>query len=292
MKKKITNTHLLLGFFIIVVIYLGFTQKYYKMCYDVAYFPVQAKYCSTLREVQLSLIPQETPLFCPDGIPPVPQNIFAVNRDGIFSEPLQNLAKVNTAFTFYGLSDRGARDFIEKNCGLEYAQAYDCFNPPAYRADLFRFCALWSFGGIYFDSDMIPTLGIEQLYDACSDVTAGADLFDGIQTKIIASRKKNPHIKCALDKILSHVKNRFYGSGDLEISGPKMFSQCMGHPRVTSASLLYIDTRDALFPYNGLRNNRIILAYEHPSGKHFERKKTDYAFAWKQKKVYSGNCVL
>jgi len=264
----------------------------YTLCIDVAFYPIPPSDCRTMRTVKLSPIPVETPVSCPDGHPPVPRNIFAVNKDAKFSDPLLNLARANPAYTFRGFSDAGARAFVKEDCGDRAARAYDCFMPPAYRADLFRFCALWSLGGIYFDSDLIPAVGIEQLYNPCENVTAGADMYDGIQIKVISARPRDTGIECALNTILVHVANRYYGSNPLEVSGPIMFSKCVGSPLSTRVSLLYTDNHAAIFPYYGLRNRNTVIAYETPSKKHFSKSKLDYGVTWKTGTVYTKLCSI
>ena len=267
----------------------------YTLCIDVAIYPIPRSDCRTMRTVKLSPIPVETKTIrvsCPDGHPPVPRHIFVVNKDAVFSDPLLNLARVNPAYTFRGFSDAGARAFVAEHCGDRAARAYDCFMPPAYKADLFRFCALWSLGGIYFDSDLIPAVGIEQLYNPCENVTAGADMYDGIQIKIISARPRDTGIECALNTILMHVTDRYYGSNPLEVSGPLMFTKCVGSPLSTRVSLLYTDNHAAAFPYYGLRNGNVPLVYETPSKKHFSGSKLDYDVAWKTGTVYTKSCSI
>lgn len=264
----------------------------YTLCTDVSFVPVRSRDCQSIRVVKLSAVPGLlSAVPCQDGLPPVPKNIFVVNKNGVVSAPLTALAR-EERFQLCGFNDVTARMYVSQHCGRDARDAYDCLAPPSYRADLFRFCALYAQGGIYFDSDIVPAVGLYQLYNRCENVTAGADGHTRIQMKILAARPKNPGIKCALDTVIAHVKQRFYGESDLEVSGPMMLAKCLGGALETNVSLLYVDTRDALFPHYGLRNNRTILAYETPSKKHFQPQDDDYNRMWKEKRVYQSNCLL
>ena len=163
----------------VVFVFLYQTSKNgVTMCTDISYVPVSTRDCKTLRAVKLSPIPPLSVSLpetrCLDGRPPVPKQIFAVNGDGVFSAPLTALATEANA-SFRGLDDARARGYVAKHCGVRAAHAYDCFVPPSYRADLFRFCALYAEGGIYLDSDLVPAVGLHQMYNRCENVTAGAD---------------------------------------------------------------------------------------------------------------------
>ena len=72
-------------------------------------------------------------------------------------------------------SDQSALTYIYEMCGEDIAKAYTCFVAPAYRADIFRFCALYAEGGVYLDSDLVPVVPLEELYSPCSHATIGHD---------------------------------------------------------------------------------------------------------------------
>merc|ERR1712241_24148 len=78
---------------------------------------------------------------------------------------------------------------------------YQCLAPPAYRADLFRFCILYMKGGLYLDSDLMPLVKLEELYDPCSVATVGHDWPQGRpqkQMKILAGQPGAPIFLCTM----------------------------------------------------------------------------------------------
>ena len=72
-------------------------------------------------------------------------------------------------------TDESAYEYIKNMCWQEVADAYKCMTAPAYRGDIFRFCALWAEGGVYLDEDIVPIVPLEDLYSPCSVATVGHD---------------------------------------------------------------------------------------------------------------------
>ena len=84
-------------------------------------------------------------------------------------------------------TDESAYEYIKKMCWQEVADAYKCMTAPAYRGDIFRFCALWAEGGVYLDEDIVPIVPLEELYSPCSAATIGHDFpLGGVPAKQVS----------------------------------------------------------------------------------------------------------
>lgn len=209
-------------------------------------------------------------------------------------------AAQNPSFVRNHLSDEEAADFIKNHCGEEAYEAYRCFAPPAYRADLFRFCALYSQGGIYLDEDIFPFVPLEDLYSPCATATVGHDFpwmdKKGKQMKILASAPGAPIFQCALHTIIENVRVRAYPESELELTGPQMLEKCF-EQHEDDVAVTYHDTRNAEWPFTGMRRGQKILAYEIPmSSKHFWQEggqdKEDYKDLFNKRMVYKETCEL
>ena len=66
-------------------------------------------------------------------------------------------------YRFY--NDDEAADFISTHFPPEVRQAYDDLLPGAFKADLFRYCALFVYGGVYADVDVMLTSKLEVAID-------------------------------------------------------------------------------------------------------------------------------
>ena len=119
---------------------------------------------------------------------------------------------------------------------METLWAFDRLIPGAYKADLWRYCAMYVTGGIYLDIKMCPVNGFRFDYLLksdwyCNDIARG-DGFAGIWQGILVSRPKNPIFKYLISTVIDNVKKEFYGDDPLEITGPKMMKRLLNNLRI------------------------------------------------------------
>ena len=216
-----------------------------------------------------------------------------------------SIALSNPEYVTNHHDDDTAKQYVLEKCGFEAYEAYSCLIPPAYRADLFRFCALYKDGGVYLDSDLLPLVPLEDLYSECSVATLGYDFpqgpqgrYQGKQMKILASQPNAPIFKCALETTIYNIRNRVYPeAGPLAVSGPLLLHKCYDQ-FPDKVAITYHDTRHAKWPYTGLRAGDRLLAYEMPLRKsHFkelgnEPGENDYGKLFYQRQIYQHTCKL
>jgi len=137
------------------------------------------------------------------------------------------------------------------------------------------------------DSDMLPLVPLDDLYDPCAVATIGHDWPQGRpqkQMKILAGQKGAPIFGCMINKIVKNVRNRYYPDNPLALTGPMALQQCYeAHHR--DVSITYHDTRLAAYPYSGMRAGDLLLALETPGG-------TNYKSNFMAHKVYRPTCPL
>merc|ERR1712038_62243 len=221
---------------------------------------------------------------------PIPKVWYSVSRDDRPSTTQIGVSASNPEYEHRHFGDAEAMEFVRERCGVEAAHAYDCLAPPAYRADLFRFCALWSSGGVYMDSDMMPLVPLEKLYDPCSVATIGHDWPQGRpqkQMKILAGRQGAPIFGCMVDKIVENVKSQYYPDNPLGLTGPMVLHECY-EKNSEGVSVTYHDTRDAAYPYSGMRSGEDLLAFEVPSSGDVHNYRIDF----EQHDIYRESCPL
>merc|ERR1712146_400282 len=134
---------------------------------------------------------------CPASAHKVPKKYFSVAKSNEQTIQQVGVLAANPKYERHHFGDEEALEYIRKNCGEDAANAYECLSPAAYRADLFRFCALYSEGGVYMDSDMLPLVPLDALYDPCAVATVGHDWPQGRpqkQMKILAGQKVHPSL--------------------------------------------------------------------------------------------------
>ena len=240
---------------------------------------------------------------CSDKPTLVPQILHSVSETATQGYTGTSISAGNPSFRNNFHSDVSARAYVLRKCGKIAAEAYSCFVAGAYRADLFRFCAMYADGGVYLDADIVPLYPLEELYSPCAIATVGHDMpqgnqnLQGKQMKILASAPGAPIFKCALDTIVDHVRRRYIPLNSLSLTGPSMLHRCYAnHSRGVAVS--YIDTRVAVWPFTGMRAGNKVLAFEKPNMKrhyyHFggAEDDNDYSALFRDGAVYSQSCAL
>ena len=233
---------------------------------------------------------------------------------------VNSTSRANPSYSLNYHNDDSAREYIHRHCGREVQQAFVCLEAPAYRADLFRFCALYAQGGVYLDADLIPAVPLREIYLADMNATFGHDwpqdgVNAGVQMKIVAGVPKNEIFKCMMDRIVQHVKWRYIPESALYVSGPSLLRECVYNysllhgprkaPKLAPGGALsfiynaniaytYLDTRNAIWPFTGMRTRQKLLTYEKPNEERHWRKadRADYGALHASKHIYSATCEL
>ena len=225
----------------------------------------------------------------------VPKIFHSISKDNTENHHQAMISAVNPEYVRNHVGDDEGLEFIREQCGEKYAQVYTCLAPPAFRADLFRFCALYAQGGIYLDSDIVPLVPLDELYSPCSVATVGHDIPQagsaGKQMKILASAPGAPIFKCMLDRIAENVERNAHPKGALQVSGPSLLQECFEQHH-ENVAITYHDTREAQWPFTGMRQGETILAYEKPSRKSFGPDDSDYAAFFNEGNLYREQCSL
>lgn len=100
----------------------------------------------------------------------IPQFIFSTcsqeqaNLESIRRER-DRLTLMNPSWSYKEYSDNECHDFIQKNFDSIIVNAFKCINPlyGAAKADFFRYCLIYHFGGIYLDIKSTFTADLSQL---------------------------------------------------------------------------------------------------------------------------------
>jgi hypothetical protein len=205
-------------------------------------------------------------------------------------------AAANPKYELRYLNDSSAAAYVRRFCGEQVYEAYRCFMAPAYRADIYRFCALYAEGGVYLDADILLTTEMDRVYAPCAPATLGHDFpwfGPAKQMKMLAGRPNATVFGCMLRAIVRHVAQRRVVNA-LALTGPALLERCYrADPARDAIALTYIDTRGAEWPYTGMRAGTFVLAYEQPSKKNFGvADEGDYAHLTAEGRIYQPSCSI
>jgi hypothetical protein len=208
--------------------------------------------------------------------------------------------------------DASGGRYVARACGADVGRAYKCLAAGQLRADLFRFCATWSEGGLYLDSDLVSNGPIDALYAPCAALSVGIDgptgefaQLEQAQMKVLAARRGSLTARCMVDAIVARVIERWtpsHPANILNLSGPALLAQCCRrHAADEWIVRTYEDRRNGAWPHTGMlgytaANTLGVLAWETPSAFHFPSNpgvRDDYTWLSREGlPLYTDTCEL
>lgn len=145
------------------------------------------------------------------------------------AESAQQWRRLNPEYTWRYWTARQSRQCIQEHFDPKFVEAYDTLYPGAFKADLWRCCALWLHGGVYADIKLYPLVPLSELISADTDAVLTMDYrtFGIVQRYVynafFAFPARHPLVRAILDRIELNVRNRLQPVGPvwvLDITGP------------------------------------------------------------------------
>jgi len=136
---------------------------------------------------------------------------------------------LNPDYFIYYFDDSDIIEFLTDydNTG-RIINAYTKLIPGAFKADLFRLCILYRYGGCYSDIGHVMKMSFD---DICGDASlvlvkdSPRNNYHGIHNALICSAPKNNFIKECIEKCCKNIENNYYGENGLDITGPTMMGK-------------------------------------------------------------------
>ncbi|MDI9358291.1 MAG: glycosyltransferase [Phycisphaerales bacterium] len=160
----------------------------------------------------------------------IPKIIFQTLKTRRVSEQMyyaiQSILDKNPDYEYYLYDDQDIVAMITQYFDASVVQAYNRLLPGAFKADLWRYCVLFQYGGVYIDAKMIfrkplHTLMEEHDFISCIDRPKCT-----ILNAFIGVVPKHPFMHQLIQQILTHIEQEYYGTSDLEITGPLLMGTC------------------------------------------------------------------
>ena len=159
-------------------------------------------------------------------------------------------------YNLYDIED--CREFIGKNFSEEILNTYDDLVPYAYKSDLFRYCILYIYGGIYLDVkyQFFNSFNLNYLIDREHFVLdrPGYALPGNIsiQNGVIITRAGNPILLDSINEIVLNVKNNYYGHSSLCPTGPCLLGVIYRKYYKTNEFMMYFNNEGTMITYDKL----------------------------------------
>jgi len=218
----------------------------------------------------------------------IPKNIFQTwhtkKLSPLMYKATQQIINANPEFNYSLYDDTDCREFIQKHFDRDVLFAYDSLIPGAYKADLWRYCILYKYGGVYLDIKYIPVNDFSFI-----SLIQGEHLVIDIDEKSIYNALMicfpgNNMLFIAINKIVENVKNKFYGKCPLEPTGPKLLSRFISSICKTVDLKHVVVNKEKLILYSEINILKCYDAYLEDRDKY--SKKKHYSILWKLKQIY------
>lgn len=160
----------------------------------------------------------------------IPRHIYQTFETNIFSKEMQEIIsswKQHNPEYEFTFMDRDERiNFLKANFSNDVVTAYNRIIPGALKADLWRYCVLYKYGGIYTDVDTLCMHSIEPFIKDRTFVTV-VDLNKtpsegnyNLSNAFIASIPEHPILKGCIDRIVHQVLSNIVPKSLLDRTGP------------------------------------------------------------------------
>ncbi len=219
----------------------------------------------------------------------VPLKIFQTWHTKVLPTQMFNniirLKRRHPRFQYYLYDDNDCREFIKKNFPEEVLLAFDKLIPGAYKADLWRYCILYIHGGIYLDIkfNSINNFRLIALTEKEHFVLDADNI--GIYNGFMVCKPGNKILLDCINKIVEHVKIKYYGESYLHPTGPRLLGSYLTTEEKGKLELkLEPNGGQHFIKYN---NTYILGSYnEYRDEQKVSQKKEHYSILWSNRQIY------
>jgi mannosyltransferase OCH1-like enzyme len=196
----------------------------------------------------------------------IPLNIFQTYNTLYLSnkiiEKIEKLKEKNPEFAYHLYDDGMCRDFIQDNFDKEIFYTFNKLKLGRCKSDLWRYCILYKYGGIYLD---VKYDGVDdfKLIDLTDKEYFVRDFLDkpiqGIYNGLLVCLPNNAILLKCIKQIVENVKNDCYEYSSLYITGSHLLYQYFNSSELEN---LELTLNDEYGIYNKKNAQQILKAFK------------------------------
>ncbi len=225
----------------------------------------------------------------------IPKNIYLTwetsNMDEMppkMKESIELLKKVNNDCSVYIFDNDQCYNFLKKYFKSDVADTFNNLIPGAYKADLWRYCILYKFGGIYQDIKYQPINNFkysELLFNDKEYYVRDCDKSGrGVYNAILICKPKNQILLKCINKIIDNCRKKYYGTSSLEPTGPLLMKNFFTTKEINNLELhLHSENHNNTIMYKTLP---ILKMYDEYRNEQKNNKYIPYYDLWSKKNIY------
>jgi mannosyltransferase OCH1-like enzyme len=235
------------------------------------------------------------------------ENIFVNSK--MFELCHTKWVKLNPSYKVIWYTGKQRESFLQE-FDINVYNAYKKLKPRAFKADLWRLCILYKYGGVYVDAQSTPYKCIDYIMKYTSkknkyNFISALDCKqsgNGIHNGFIISSPRHPFLYQCIQDIILNINTKNYTDNILEVTGPLCLLKSI--QKVTNKKNFCLGYNKCNYPFYLLKfefgpsqyisdpaNNIILLSKKYSFLVYLYEKilkrKTSYSFMWKNKDIYS-----
>jgi mannosyltransferase OCH1-like enzyme len=212
-------------------------------------------------------------------------------------ENVELLKQQNPEFEHYLFNDEECIQFIKDNFDQNVVDAYNSLVPGAYKADLWRYCILYIYGGIYLDIkyNCINNFKLINLTNKENFVRDAEDIYmnmhnTNIYNALLITLPNNEILLKCINQIVKNVKNNYYGYNCLYPTGPALLGSFFNLDDIKLLELnhQYKIINNFIYRYIYYNNTIILKEYdEYRTELNKYQNISHYGLLWHNKHIYT-----
>ena len=169
----------------------------------------------------------------------ISRNIFQTwstkNISNEFKSLTETWTQFNPNYAYFLYDDDDCHAFIKKHFDDRVYNAYCRIIPGAFKADLWRYCILYIYGGVYCDIDTICMHSLDAFLNEDIEFMTAIDLNPpnsntgnhNLFNAFIASVPKHPILFDCIYRVVYHVENNIVPPSNLDFAGPGLLGRAV-----------------------------------------------------------------
>lgn len=138
---------------------------------------------------------------------------------------IQTWKDLNPDYEYELFNEEKIKTFFVENFPPIYLETYNLLLPRAFRADFWRYCILYKYGGVYSDSKMTLLKPLSQIIRPNDEFIVCTDNNDLIAIAFLAFPPKHPLLEHIIFQIINNVVQRYKSDSPLALTGPLLFGR-------------------------------------------------------------------
>jgi len=222
----------------------------------------------------------------------IPKKIFTMwhtlDLPPIMNNIVNKMKEIHNDFEYHIYDQSMCENFLKENFTAEVLWVSNSLIPMSYKSDLWRFCLLYIYGGIYYDIkfQVMNNFTFHKFLDKeyfCNDTFEFNNGFNTL-TGLLVCKPRNQYLLIAIKSICQNIHDNYYGENCLMPTGPgllglifppKDYNMRLGDRDVDNTNTIFLDDKPIIVGYKEYRDEQKL----YPSQIH-------YSELWSRREIY------